>query len=64
VEALIVEARRRPPGDHRAAAVYGLLYQRSGFLGYLHQQLGPAGLRLGWVRQPWRGRARAAVFGG
>jgi hypothetical protein len=63
VDVLIVEAAARPPPDHRAAAAAGLLYQRLGFLGYLHQPLGPAGLRLGWVRQPWRGAARAAVLG-
>ena len=58
VENLILEAPARLAGDHRAAAAYGLLYQRLGFAGYLHQSLGPRGLRLGWVRRP---RPRAAV---
>ncbi len=61
VDALIVEAAARPPPDHRTASVYGLLYRRHGFLGYLHQPLGPAGLRLGWVRQPKRRAAVRAV---
>jgi hypothetical protein len=62
VDVIIVESEARPPADHRSGAVYGMLYQRLGFLGFLHQPWGPAGLRLGWARQPaGRAAARAAV---
>lgn len=58
VDSVVVEATTRPPSDYRSAQIYGLMYQRYGFLGYGHQALGPWGLRLAWAREP---RERAAV---
>jgi hypothetical protein len=45
------------------AAVYNLLYQQHGFVGFLRQQLPCGVVRLGWVRQPARMAALAAVVG-
>jgi hypothetical protein len=44
------------------AAVYNLLYQQYGFVGFMRQQLPCGVVRLGWVRQPARMAARAAVL--
>jgi hypothetical protein len=45
------------------AAVYNLLYQQHGFVGFMRQQLSCGVVRLGWVRQPARMAARAAAVG-
>lgn len=64
VDALVVESEEPPPPDHRSGGMYSMLYQRLGFLGYLHQPWGPRGLRLGWARRPAeRAAAQAAVLG-
>ncbi|KAF6260002.1 hypothetical protein COO60DRAFT_938978 [Scenedesmus sp. NREL 46B-D3] len=46
------------------AAVYNLLHQQHGFVGFMRQHHPCGVVRLGWVRQPSRMAARAAVLGG
>jgi hypothetical protein len=45
------------------AAVYNLLYQQHGLVGFMRQQLPCGVVRLGWVRQPGRMSTRAAAVG-
>lgn len=45
-------------------ALYNLLYQQHGFVGFYREQLSDGVWRFGWVRQPYRMKARTAVFSG